>query len=68
MKKLGRYQLAQIITAVEPFMMALYTRFMGFTVDETKALIDGIRAELRNPRNHLYCQFHFIYGQKPVST
>lgn len=65
MKKLGRYQLAQVMSAVEPFMMALYTRVMGFTVEETRVLVDGIHAELRNPGNHLYCQFHFIYGQKP---
>ncbi|WEW54703.1 hypothetical protein PRK78_000125 [Emydomyces testavorans] len=68
MKRLGFYQLVQVLAAIEPFMMALCTRVMGYTVEETQVLMDGVRAEIKNPKNHLYCQFHFVYGQKPVSS
>ncbi|EFW18774.1 hypothetical protein D8B26_005584 [Coccidioides posadasii str. Silveira] len=68
MKKLGCYQLVQVLSSLEPFMMALYTRVMGYTVEETEVLIAGVRAEFKDPKNHLYSQFHFIHGQKPMET
>ncbi|EEP78003.1 hypothetical protein UREG_02852 [Uncinocarpus reesii 1704] len=68
MKQLGRYQLTQVLAALEPFMMALYTRVMDYTVQETEVLMAGLRAEFKNPNNHLYTKFHFVYGQRPQSS
>ena len=68
LKELGRYQLEQMCAAVESFGLALLTRVCGWGQDETQVLIAGVRRELRNPKNHLYTTFHFVYGQKPGSS
>jgi len=64
LKELGRYQLVQICEAVEPIVLQLFTRVLQWSELETKILIAGVKSEFKDPKNHLYIKFHFIYGQK----
>jgi len=65
LKELGKYQLEQICASVEPFVLALLTRFLGWSNDECQVLMAGTRRDLRNKQNHLYYNIHFVYGRKP---
>ncbi|KAH8703832.1 S-adenosyl-L-methionine-dependent methyltransferase [Talaromyces proteolyticus] len=67
MKEIGRFQLYQMLEAIEPFSLAVFTRVLKWTPEETRELIDKVKADLCNPKVHMYSRFHFIYGQKPES-
>ncbi len=67
MKELGRYQLEQMCLAVESFALALFTRVLGWSHEECQVLIAGARSDFKNRDNHLYANFHFVYGRKPLS-
>ena len=64
-KEIGRYQLAHMLDAVEPYTLALFTRVLGWDLNRAEILMAGVRADFRNPRNHIYSNFHFVYGRKP---
>jgi uncharacterized UPF0146 family protein len=66
LKELGRFQLYQMLEAVEPYSLAVFTRILNWTTGETQELMNRVRADLCNPKLHLYSRFHFIYGQKPT--
>ncbi|KIW87014.1 uncharacterized protein Z519_12311 [Cladophialophora bantiana CBS 173.52] len=63
-KELGRYSLVQFLDSVEPFSLALFTRVLGYTVDETKIMIAKVKNDLHNPKLHSYLHFHFVWGRK----
>jgi len=67
-KEIGRYELAHMLDAVEPFALALFTRALGWSRAEIEVLGAGVRADFMNPRNHLFSYFHCVYGQKPLDT
>lgn len=67
LKVLGAYQREHMILSIESFTLAPLTRIMGWSVEEVQVLIAGVRAELKNPKNHLLTIFHFAYGRKPGS-
>lgn len=65
LKELGRWMLVQMLEAVEPVAIALFTRVLGHSYEKSQALMVGVRSEFKNPRNHLYSVYRYIYGQKP---
>ena len=64
LKELGRYQLIQILEAVEPIVLQLFTQVLKWSLLETQILIAGVKSEFKDPKNHLYVKFHYVYGQK----
>jgi SAM-dependent methyltransferase len=67
-KEIGKYELLHMLDAVEPFTLALFTRVLGWSRERAEALMVGVRADFKNPRNHIYSNFHFIYGKKPETV
>ena len=65
LKEIGQYHRAEMLDAVEPYTMQLYTRVLGFSHEQTTIVIEGVKAEFRDRKNHLYVAYHFIYGRKP---
>lgn len=63
-KDLGTFFRAQFLDAVEPYTLALFTRVLGYPVDELKIVIARVRDVLLNSDLHLYTSFHFIWGKK----
>lgn len=62
------YFQAQSHDAVEPVSMALFTRVLGFSNEETQVMMVGPRKDFMNPKLHLYIRFHFVYGRKPLAS
>lgn len=54
-----------MIMSVEAFTMALFTRILGWSAEETHVLMAGVRNEFADRNNHLVTIFHYLYGQKP---
>jgi len=66
LKNLGLFQLEQMVDCVEPFTLALLTRVLNWSNEDTQNLMDGVRKDFKNWRKtHLYITFHFVYGRKP---
>ncbi|KEF53334.1 uncharacterized protein A1O9_10782 [Exophiala aquamarina CBS 119918] len=63
-KELGIYSLAQFLDSVEPFSLALFTRMLEYTADETMTIIARVKNDLVNPKLHTYLHFHFVWGRK----
>jgi uncharacterized UPF0146 family protein len=65
LKELGRFQLLQMLEAVEPFSLAVFIRLLKWSAEDTQKLMEQVKADILNPNLHLYARFHFIYGRKP---
>lgn len=65
-KELGRIHLAEMLNAVEPYTLALYTKVLAKSFDETKVTIEMVKKEFCTKKFHLYVNYHFITARKPV--
>ncbi len=65
MKELGLWYRATLLEAVEPFTLALYTRFLEYTEEQARVVVAETKKELLDPKLHLYVPFHFVYGRRP---
>lgn len=65
MKELGQYSEANVLRAVESFTPALYTRVLGYSMEETQAVMENVKREMADKKIHQYCSYHFFIGQKP---
>ncbi len=45
-KELGRIHLSEMLNAVEPYTLALYTKVLGKSLDETKVTIEMVKRDL----------------------
>lgn len=62
---MGYIHREEMLDAVEPFTMALYTRVMSYSLDQTRIVIEGVKRDLKDPKLHLYVNYHFVWGRKP---
>lgn len=65
LKEIGQYNLLGMLEAVEPFTLAVATRVLKLSTEEVRELIEGVKAEFRSGKYHLYGKVHFVYGRKP---
>ena len=65
LKEIGRYERAQVLDAVEAYTLALFTRVLGRSIQETQAHLERVKSELVDPKLHLYTPQYIIYGRKP---
>ena len=68
MKELGMFQREHMVLCVEAFTLALCTRILGWSMEETQVLVAGVKDDFRDPKQHLISVFRFVYGQKPADT
>jgi len=65
MKEIGRYERAQVLDGVESYTLAPFTRVLGYSLQETRLLMERVKRELTDPKLHLYSAHYIIYGRKP---
>jgi hypothetical protein len=53
-KDVGHWYLKNLDTGLEGLVMALFTRGLGWSKDETVVFCAGARQQLRNPKIHAY--------------
>lgn len=63
-KIMGRYTLANMYDGVAA-PTALFTRILGWGVDETNTLVAEVRNEHKEQKIHLYQPVCFCYARKP---
>ena len=67
LKTLGRFERVHLTEIIEPASTALYTRVLGYTLEQAQAIFAGVRKEFNNRNLHMYAIFRIIYGRKPES-
>ncbi|KAF5497819.1 Secondary metabolism regulator LAE1 [Colletotrichum siamense] len=65
LKELGRYELAHMQMSVESHTPALFTRVLGFSEDQARVLMEGVKREFRSKDYRLITSYRFITGRKP---
>ncbi|KAF1916540.1 S-adenosyl-L-methionine-dependent methyltransferase [Ampelomyces quisqualis] len=65
LKLLGRWGERNWSEGIEGWVMALYTRFLGWTYAEVQAFVADFRAVVRDRRNHFYHEVRCVYARKP---
>ncbi|CAI7589393.1 unnamed protein product [Penicillium glandicola] len=65
-KEIGRYNQCSLLMAVESYSLALFTRVLGWSNNDTQVFLAGVRKDLKNPAVHTYCNLHVVYGRKPT--
>ncbi|EEA19595.1 hypothetical protein TMatcc_009733 [Talaromyces marneffei ATCC 18224] len=65
MKEVGKVQQYQMFEAVEPYSLAVFTRVLKWSNEDTRELIEKVKAEICDPQYHIYSLFTFVYGRKP---
>lgn len=67
LKQVGKYNQAALQMAVESYSLALFTRVLGWSNEQTQVFLAAVRKDIANVRVHSYCNLHVIYGQKPTT-
>jgi hypothetical protein len=65
MKEIGKVQMYQMFEAVEPYSLAVFTRVLQWSNEDTRELIDKVKTEICDPQHHIYSLFSFVWGRKP---
>jgi hypothetical protein len=56
-----------MLDAVEPVSLAYFTRVLGYTIEQTQVIMEGVKREIQDPSLHLYHVIYIVYGRKPES-
>lgn len=63
-KEMGRYHQVNMTESLESYSLALFTRVLGWTIQEVHVFLAEVRKEMVSRSLHLYAKFIFVYGQK----
>ncbi|KAK5989462.1 Methyltransferase pytC [Cladobotryum mycophilum] len=64
-KELGFWCLHNVAGELSGLSMALFTRSLGWTVEQVEVFLTSVRAEMKDRRIHAWWPIHVVYGQKP---
>jgi hypothetical protein len=65
LKDLGRWGERNWSEGVEGWVMALYTRLLGWSYEEVQAFVKDFRGVIRDRKNRFYHEVRVVYGRKP---
>ncbi|PGG96048.1 hypothetical protein GX51_08009 [Blastomyces parvus] len=68
LKEIGRFQQLQILQALEPYSLFLFTKVLGWSMEETQVLLSGVRKDIKNREIHMYGWVHFTQARKPENA
>lgn len=66
LKEIGRMTRITVVESIEPYTLALFTRVLGYTYEETQEYMSKVRAEFLETRTHTYGRVHYVYAQRPM--
>lgn len=53
-----------MLDGTESYSLALFTRVLGWSSDETRVFLAKVRHGIMDRSVHMYAKFYFVYGQK----
>ncbi|KIW49607.1 hypothetical protein PV05_11274 [Exophiala xenobiotica] len=66
LKEIGKLMRVQMIQSIPSFMLAYYTRILGYSMERTEVTMALVKREFSDRSLHLYLRWHFVYGRKPT--
>ncbi|KAL5362474.1 hypothetical protein BJX96DRAFT_186048 [Aspergillus floccosus] len=67
-KRIGDIYKYQIKCALEGYTLRLFTKTLGWSKEDTDALLGRVREELQQEELRLYLNFYLINGKKPIGS
>jgi hypothetical protein len=64
-KEIGKWVSENFNWGAESMCLALFTRALGWSIEEVRVFAAQMRGDLRNRKLHAYWNFWVIYGRKP---
>ncbi|KAJ6258701.1 hypothetical protein Dda_6750 [Drechslerella dactyloides] len=68
LKEIGKYMLANLVSSLESYCLALFTRYLNMSHAECKIVLDAAAKECKRKDIHMYLPVYFVYGRKPASS
>ncbi|KAF2678812.1 S-adenosyl-L-methionine-dependent methyltransferase [Lentithecium fluviatile CBS 122367] len=65
LKDLGRWGERNWADGLEGWVLALYTRILGWSYAEVQQFVKDFRAVIKDRKNHYYHEVRCVYGRKP---
>lgn len=65
LKDMGRWGERNWADGLEGWVLALYTRVLGWTYAEVQEFVAEFKAVIKNRKNHYYHEVRCVYGRKP---
>ncbi|GME22855.1 putative tam domain methyltransferase protein [Neofusicoccum parvum] len=65
LKKVGLFERVNMDEGIEALTLMLFTRALGWSVDEVQVFLAGVRREVKRKDVHAYYHFYVVYGKKP---
>jgi uncharacterized UPF0146 family protein len=66
LKDVGKVAKLTVLEAIEPYSLALFTRVLGHTYEETQEFMLKAQDDLIDARHHVYGRVHYVYGRRPT--
>ncbi|KAF2634511.1 S-adenosyl-L-methionine-dependent methyltransferase [Massarina eburnea CBS 473.64] len=66
MKELGRYHREQLAQGIGPYTLGFLGKVQGWSEAECKVITAKVISQMRSPKIHMYVQYYFVHGRKPV--
>ncbi|KKA28231.1 hypothetical protein TD95_002417 [Thielaviopsis punctulata] len=66
LKEFGAWNLENIDSGLEGLSLAIFTRMLGWSQEETMALLSKVRREIHDRKIHSYWPIWVVYGQRPL--
>ncbi|RMJ21943.1 Methyltransferase [Aspergillus sp. HF37] len=66
LKDVGKVAKLTVLEAIEPYSLALFTRVLGHTYEETQEFMLKVQDDLMDSRHHVYGRVHYVYGRRPA--
>ncbi|KAF2875947.1 S-adenosyl-L-methionine-dependent methyltransferase [Massariosphaeria phaeospora] len=65
LKELGRWGERNWSEGIEGWVLALYTRVLGWSYTEVQSFVADFKAVIKDRKNHFYHEVRCVYGRKP---
>lgn len=67
LKSLGVHMRENVMSGLQGFSLAFFTRVLGWSADEVEAYLEIVRKSLKTRKVHAYVNFHVVTGRKPYA-
>ncbi|SPO01751.1 related to methyltransferase [Cephalotrichum gorgonifer] len=68
MKEIGALTAEDFGRNIYGISVALFTRALGWTLEEFEIFLVQVRKQMRDPKIHAYLPFYVVYGRKPAEN
>lgn len=63
---MGTFQREHICDSVDSYTVALFTRVLGWSLEECQVIMAKVKQEVRDLQHQLYTNFFFVSGRAPA--